>query len=310
MNGLVIKSTGSWYDVFLDNGETVSCRLRGQFRIHGIKNTNPVILGDHVTVEMESDHTGLITDILPRRNYIERKATNLSKISHLIAANIDMAFLIVTLKEPRTSLGFIDRFLVSAEGFRIPVTIVFNKIDLYKAAEIKVVDKLSVLYTGIGYRALHTSAVSGLGIDGLRQAMTGKVCLFIGHSGTGKTALINRIDPNLHLRTAEISHKYGKGRHTTTFAKMFPLAGGFMMDTPGIKEFGLIDYSKEEIRDYFPEIRQYNNCCKFDNCLHLHEPDCAVIKAVEAGKIPASRYMNYLAILQDNDLMIADWQLQ
>lgn len=309
MNGLVIKSTGSWYDVLLEDGLVMPCRLRGQFRIHGIKDTNPVILGDRVLVEPEDAKNGLIIDIEPRRNYIERKSTNLSKISHLIAANIDVAFLIVTLKLPRTSLGFMDRFLVSAEGFRIPVTLVFNKMDLYNEAERKVVDKLSDLYTGIGYKALRASAVSGEGIDTLRQAIAGKVCLFSGHSGTGKTALINQIDPNLHLRTGEISRQHQKGRHTTTFAEMFPLADGFMMDTPGIKEFGLIRYSKEEIRDYFPEIRQYNNCCKFDDCTHVHEPGCAVLKAVEAGKIPASRYMNYLAILQDDDLKIADWQL-
>jgi len=309
MTGLVTKATGSWYDVRTDSGEIVLCRLRGQFRIHGIKSTNPVILGDHVVFELESDGTGIINDIEPRRNYIERKSTNLSKISHLIASNIDIAFLVVTLKEPRTSLGFIDRFLVSAEGFRIPVCLVVNKMDLYGEKELLLVEKLTSLYTSIGYSVLCTSTVTGQGIDTLKEMIAGKVCLFSGHSGTGKSAIIKHIDPSLDLRVGAISQQHQKGKHTTTFAEMFPLAGGFMMDTPGIKEFGLIQYTKEEIRDYFPEIRQYNNKCRFDNCTHVHEPGCEVLKAVEAGKIPASRYMNYLAILQDDDLKIADWQL-
>lgn len=309
MKGLVTKATGSWYDVRSESGEVVSCRLRGQFRIHGIKSTNPVILGDHVIFEYENDGSGTITNIEPRRNYIERKSTNLSKINHLIAANIDRVFLMVTLKEPRTSLGFIDRFLVSAEGFRIPVCLLVNKMDLYNESEVTMVDKLAKLYREIGYDVLKTSAVTGWGIEELREKIAGKVCLFSGHSGTGKTAIIKQIDPSLDLRVGAISQQHLKGKHTTTFAEMFPLAGGFMMDTPGIKEFGLIQYSKEEIRDYFPEIRQYNNKCRFDDCTHVHEPGCEVIKAVEAGKIPASRYMNYLAILQDDDLKIADWQL-
>ncbi len=310
MQGLVTKSTGSWYSVLNEaTGERLECRLRGQFRIHGIKNTNPVIVGDRVEYDIEKDGTGVITRIEPRKNYIERKSTNLSKISHLIAANIDQAFLVITLKEPRTSLGFIDRFLVAAEGFRIPVCLVFNKMDLYNEAELDVVAELSELYTNIGYQVLHTSMVTGLGIDELREKISGNVCLFSGHSGTGKSAMISAIDPTLNLRTGDISKVHNKGKHTTTFAEMFPLADGYMVDTPGIKEFGLIQYSKEEIRDYFPEIRAYNNRCKFDDCSHTHEPGCLVQEAVENGEIAMSRYLNYLAILEADDMKLADWEL-
>jgi len=311
MHGLVTKSTGSWYSVLNEaTGERVECRLRGQFRIRGIKDTNPVVVGDRVNYELEKDGTGAITKIEPRKNYIERKSTNLSKISHLIAANIDLAFLVITLKEPRTSLGFIDRFLVAAEGFRIPVCLVFNKMDLYNEAELDVVEELSELYRNIGYGILHTSVVSNRGIDELRGMIDGKVCLFSGHSGTGKSAMISAIDPTLNLRTGDISKVHNKGKHTTTFAEMFPLAGGYMVDTPGIKEFGLIQYSKEEIRDYFPEIRAFNNRCKFDDCSHTHEPGCRVQEAVENGEIAMSRYLNYLAILEADDMKLADWELR
>ena len=310
MRALITKSTGSWYQARQEDGVVVQCRLRGQFRIKGIKNTNPVVVGDWVEFELEEDGTGTITNIEPRRNFIERKSTNLSKISHVIASNIDVCFLLVTLKEPRTSLGFIDRFLVSAEGFRIPVCLVFNKMDIYTEQEKRLVEQLTELYTGIGYQAVHTSAVTGDGIEELRQKMAGRVALFSGHSGTGKSALIKCLDPSLDLRVGEISKQHLKGRHTTTFAEMFPLAGGYVMDTPGIKEFGLIQYSKEEIRDYFPEIRAYNNKCKFDDCSHTHEPGCLVRQAVEDGHIAESRYMNYLAILLDDDMKLADWQLE
>ena len=311
MNGLVTKSTGSWYSVLDEStGGQLDCRLRGQFRIHGIKNTNPVIVGDRVEYDIEKDGSGVITRIEPRKNYIERKSTNLSKISHIIAANIDLAFLVITLREPRTSLGFIDRFLVAAEGFRIPVCMVFNKMDLYNDAEKAVVQELSELYTNVGYQVSHTSVVTGDGIDTLREMISGKVCLFSGHSGTGKSAIISAIDPALNLRTGDISKVHNKGKHTTTFAEMFPLAGGYMVDTPGIKEFGLIQYSKEEIRDYFPEIRAYNNRCKFDDCSHVHEPGCLVQEAVENGEIALSRYLNYLAILEADDMKLADWELR
>ena len=311
MNGLVPKSTGSWYSVLNEaTGEQLDCRLRGQFRIHGIKNTNPVIVGDRVEYSIEKDGSGVITQITPRKNYIERKSTNLSKISHMIAANIDLAFLVITLREPRTSLGFLDRFLVAAEGFRIPVCLVFNKMDLYNEAELAVVEELSDLYTNIGYQVLHTSVVTGKGINELREKICGNVCLFSGHSGTGKSAIISAIDPTLNLRTGDISKVHSKGKHTTTFAEMFPLAGGYMVDTPGIKEFGLIQYSKEEIRDYFPEIRAYNNRCKFDDCSHTHEPGCLVQEAVENGDIAMSRYLNYLAILEADDMKLTDWELR
>lgn len=310
MNGIVTKSTGSWYDVRNEHGEVVQCRLRGQFRIKGIKSTNPIVVGDRVQYDIEADGTGLIDNIETRRNYIERKSTNLSKIRHIIAANIDIAFLFVTLKEPRTSLGFIDRFLVAAEGFRIPVCLIFNKMDLYNDAELEMVDTLRNLYGNIGYDSICTSVVTGLGIDELRAKASGKVSLFSGHSGTGKSALISTIDPSLSLRVGDISSRHLKGKHTTTFAEMFPFADGYLMDTPGIKEFGLIEYSREEIRDYFPEIRKYNNCCKFDDCIHLHEPGCAVQQAVEEGEIAESRYLNYLAILLDDDMKLADWELK
>lgn len=308
--GLVVKSTGSWYDVRTTDGSVMQCRLRGQFRIKGIKSTNPVVVGDVVEYAVENDGTGTIFKIEKRRNYIERKSTNLSKISHVIAANIDIAFLLVTLKEPRTSLGFIDRFLVSAEGFRIPVCLVFNKMDIYNEQELEMVAQLSDLYAGIGYDVIHTSVVTGQGIDELKKKMSGKVSLFSGHSGTGKSAIVTTIDPSLNLRVGEISQQHLKGKHTTTFAEMFPIAEGYMMDTPGIKEFGLINYSKEEIRDYFPEIRAYNNQCKFDDCIHLHEPGCVVQQTVEEGLIAESRYLNYLAILLDDDMKLADWQLE
>lgn len=311
MQGIVTKSTGSWYEVRQPDGTNIDCRLRGQFRIKGIKNTNPLVVGDYVEFIVENDGSGWITQILPRKNYIDRKSTKLSKISHIIAANIDKAFLVVTLTEPRTSLGFIDRFLIAAEGFRIPVCLVFNKMDIYSDEEKNVVGQLSDLYSGIGYEILRTSTATGEGIKELKETMQGRTVLFSGHSGVGKSALIKAIAPEMDIRIGDISHVHNKGKHTTTFAQMFRIdtIDGFIIDTPGIKEFGLIQYSKEEIRDYFPEIRQYNNCCRFNNCLHVHEPGCAVLKAVEEGKIPSSRYMNYIAILEDDDMKIADWKL-
>ncbi|MCQ2271362.1 MAG: ribosome small subunit-dependent GTPase A [Bacteroidales bacterium] len=311
MQGIVTKSTGSWYEVRQPDGTNIDCRLRGQFRIKGIKNTNPLVVGDYVEFIVENDGSGWITQILPRKNYIDRKSTKLSKISHIIAANIDKAFLVVTLTEPRTSLGFIDRFLIAAEGFRIPVCLVFNKMDIYSDEEKNVVGQLADLYSGIGYEILRTSTATGEGIKELKETMQGRTVLFSGHSGVGKSALIKAIAPEMDIRIGDISHVHNKGKHTTTFAQMFRIdtIDGFIIDTPGIKEFGLIQYSKEEIRDYFPEIRQYNNCCRFNNCLHVHEPGCAVLKAVEEGKIPSSRYMNYIAILEDDDMKIADWKL-
>ncbi|MBO7647477.1 MAG: ribosome small subunit-dependent GTPase A [Bacteroidales bacterium] len=310
MEGLVVKSTGSWYDVRCADGQVFTCRIRGKFRTHGIKYTNPVVVGDTVTFEMEKDGTGIISKILPRRNYIERKSTNLSKVSHLIASNIDIVFLVVTLTEPRTSLGFIDRFLVAAESFRIPVCLVFNKMDLYDGEELAEVEALCAMYQRVGYDTLCTSVVTGQGIEELRVRLENKVSLFSGHSGTGKSALVNAVEPSLQLRVGEISQQHHKGKHTTTFAEMFPFAGGYLMDTPGIKEFGLIRYAKEEVRDYFPEIREIQHECRFSNCLHIQEPGCAVLKAVEEGEIPASRYLNYVSIMEDEDMSLTEWQLR
>lgn len=308
--GIVTKSTGSWYDVRTENGETVPCRLRGKFRLKGSKNTNPVVVGDHVRFVMEADQTGYISEIAPRKNYIDRKSTKLSKINHLIASNIDLAFLVVTLRDPKSSLGFIDRFLIAAEGFRIPSILLFNKMDIYTEDEKKVIQKIEDIYRSIGYETIRCSTVTGDGIARIKMMMQDKVSLFSGHSGVGKSAIINSIYPHLNLKIGEISNYHHKGKHTTTFAQMFPTGEeGFIIDTPGIKEFGLIQYSKDEIRDYFPEIRRYNNCCKFNNCLHVQEPGCAVTQAVEEGKISHSRYYNYLAILQDDDLKIEDWEL-
>jgi ribosome biogenesis GTPase len=310
MKGIITKSTGLWYDVRTEAGDVIPCRLRGKFRIDGNKNTNPAVVGDIVVLDLEKDNTGSITQIEKRKNYIDRKSTKLSKINHLIAANIDQAFLVVTLKEPRTSLGFIDRFLVACEGFRIPVCIVFNKMDIYSPKEIKKVKELSQLYQSVGYNVLETSVLKNEGLNAIQEMMKEKVSLFSGHSGVGKSAIINATDPALNLKVGEISKFHSKGKHTTTFAQMFPLSqGGYIIDTPGIKEFGLIQYSKEEIRDYFPEIREYNNQCRFNNCCHKNEPNCAVKKAVEEGKIPSSRYLNYLAILEADDMKLADWQL-
>ena len=243
--GTVMQSTGSWYAVRTAEGEMVQCRLRGQFRIKGIKTTNPVVVGDHVGFIIEEDGCGYITELKPRKNYIDRKSTNLSKISHIIAANLDHAFLVVTMRDPRTSLGFIDRFLVAAEGFRIPTHLVFNKFDLYSEEEKKEIAALKNIYEKIGYGALCTSTITGEGIDELRMMMAGKVSLFSGHSGVGKSALINRIDPTLNLKIGRISDVHNKGMHTTTFASMHRVADGYIIDTPGVKEFGLIQYKPE-----------------------------------------------------------------
>ncbi len=305
-----MQSTGSWYDVRTDSGETVSCRLRGQFRIKGIKTTNPIVVGDHVEFIIEADGCGYITRIEPRKNYIDRKSTNLSKISHIIAANIDQAFLVVTMKEPRTSLGFIDRFLLAAEGFRIPTHLVFNKMDIYSEAEKENIEAVRQIYEKIGYPTLLTSTKTGAGIEELKSLMSGKVSLFSGHSGVGKSAIINTIDSNLNLRVGAISDVHNKGKHTTTFAAMFQVADGFIIDTPGIKEFGLIQYKPDEIRDYFREIRSFNNQCRFNNCTHTHEPGCKVQEAVANGEIAPSRYENYIAILNGDDMKIEEWKLK
>ena len=310
--GLIIKSTGSFYHVRTHDARTVTCRLRGNFRIKGIKVTNPIAVGDIVlfTQEHEKEH-GFITDITPRKNYIYRKSVNLSKITHILAANIDTAFLVISLTDPRTPLGFIDRFLVAAESFRIKTILVFNKADLYNADLKEHHEHLQTIYTNIGYECLSTSVITGEGIEALKSKMQNRISLFSGQSGVGKSSIINSIEPNLQLKIATISDYNNKGKHTTTFAEMFELSfGGFIIDTPGIKEFGLIEYEKEEVSHYFPEMLRLLSQCKFNNCIHTHEPECGVKQALEEGEIAQSRYENYLSIIHDEDIQLKSWMLE
>lgn len=300
--GTVIKSTGSWYQVYSDAGTVVQCRLRGQYRLKGLRSTNPVAVGDKVAFEYEPHgESGVITEISDRHNFIIRKATNLSKASHIIAANIDQAVLVATLDQPRTSTGFIDRFLVTAEAYHIPVMIVFNKVDLYDETLLNAMKKLEQVYQNASYETMNVSALTKQGIDPLKQRLADKVSLFSGHSGVGKSALLNAIDPALKLRTGEISTIHNKGKHTTTFAEMFQLGfGGWIVDTPGIKEFGLHDFEYETLSHRFPEMRQLMHSCKYANCTHVHEPGCAVRNAVEIGLIAGFRYHNYINMLNND----------
>lgn len=304
MKGTVIKSTGSWYTVITEERKYIECRIKGKMRLKGLKSTNPIAVGDKVEYEFEpGKETAVISGVDERKNYIIRKATNLSKQTHIIAANIDRAFLIATLALPRTSTGFIDRFLVTAEAYQIPVTIIFNKKDIY---EVEMKDELKELlstYLDIGYDCLVVSAFNENDLEKIKTLMKNKTTLFSGHSGVGKSTLINKLEPTLDLKTGDISSVHFKGKHTTTFAEMFPLSeGGFIIDTPGIKEFGLVEMEKEELAKYFPEMRKIKSECKFNNCLHVNEPHCAVKKAVEAGTIAESRYINYLSILNSEEL--------
>jgi ribosome biogenesis GTPase / thiamine phosphate phosphatase len=306
--GIVTKSTGSWYTVRNAYGELFDCRIKGKLRIKGIRTTNPLAVGDTVTFEAlnewsENDYQmGVVTTISERRNYIIRKSINLSKESQIIAANVDQALLVVTLKHPTTTTTFIDRFLASAEAYNIPATLVFNKIDTYTPEEMEQVNELFGTYVEIGYPCIGTSARTGQGLDQLMVAMTGKVNVVAGHSGVGKSTLINTIDPRLNLKTGEISEMHKQGKHTTTFAEMFDLSfGGHIIDTPGIRGFGLIDMQKDEISHYFREIFSTSANCKFYNCTHNHEPGCAVRQAVEEGLIAPSRYESYLSILLGDD---------
>ena len=310
--GTVVKSTGNEYTVRRADGNLTLCKLRGQFRLRGIKSTNPIAVGDHVRYLPDSGQGyGTITEIAPRKNYISRKSVNLSKVTHLLAANIDSLFLMVTPCKPRTPLGFIDRFLTAAESFRIESTLVFNKTDLYSRDDWEQTGQLQEVYRRIGYRCLSVSALTGEGLEELKDCMRGKVSLVGGQSGVGKSTLINAISPGLNLKTSPISDSYEKGKHTTTFAEMFPLAfGGDIIDTPGIKEFGLIQYEKEEVGHYFPEMLSLLEQCRFSNCTHTHEPGCAVKAAVEAGEIAPSRYRNYLSIIENEDLNLKDWMLE
>ncbi len=302
--GIVMRSTGSWYDVRTEDGHILQCRLKGKFKIKGLKVTNPIAVGDKVRYELESEteNTGIIDDILPRENYIIRQSVHKTAHGHLLATNLDQAILIATLTFPRTSLGFIDRFLVSAESFRIPTVLVFNKLDLINDEGVAYQEELKTLYESLGYPCYFVSALEGDGVAEIKALLKGKVSLLSGHSGVGKSTLINAIMPDLDLRTSEVSTFANKGVHTTTFAEMFEVEPDtFIIDSPGIKELGLIDIEKEEISHYFPEMREMLNECRFHNCLHINEPKCAVKDAVGEGIIAESRYISYLSMIEGGD---------
>ena len=297
---LVIKNTGFWYTVLTENGATVDCKVKGNFRLKGIRSTNPVAVGDRVVL---SDDRKWITDIEERKNYIIRKSTNLSKQSHIIAANVDMAMLIVTLKNPETSTTFIDRFIASAEAYRVPVVLVFNKTDLLDDDEKHYLDMMRHMYDTVGYDSIAMSALNGEGMDELKRRISGKITLFSGNSGVGKSTIINALVPEAQLRTAAISDAHNQGTHTTTFSEMIPLndSDGWIIDTPGIRGFGTFDIERTELTSYFKDIFHFSQDCRFSDCTHTHEPGCAVIKAVEEHYIAASRYQSYLSMLEDKD---------
>lgn len=303
MKGIVTKSTGSWYTVYHENGKRVDCRLKGKFRIQGIKSTNPVAVGDHVFFEFEEGkETGVIHKIEDRKNYIIRKSVNLSKQTHIIAANIDSAFLLVTIDNPPTFTGFIDRFLATAEAYNIKTILLFNKLDTYTDAQLDKLAELDAVYSDIGYECIAISATKHINIDEVKALMKDKTTMFSGHSGVGKSTLINAIEPTLDLKTAEISKQHKQGLHTTTFAEMFELSfGGFIIDTPGIKGFGVVDFEPAAITDYFPEFFKLKSGCKFNNCMHINEPKCAIKEAVESGEIAYSRYTSYLQMVEGDE---------
>lgn len=294
----VVRATGSWYDV-LHAGETLRCRIRGRLRLKGVRSTNPVVVGDEVVCEADEGGDYVIADILPRRNYVIRRASNLSKESHIIAANVDQALLMASLRSPETPTEFVDRFLVTCEAYKVPVTILLSKIDLQ---DVEAVAAFRAVYEGAGYRVLEVSAREGCGVEEVRALLAGRTTLVSGNSGVGKSTLIRAIDPSLEIRTGEISESHHKGRHTTTFSTMYPLAGGgAVIDTPGIKGFGLIDIDDTELWHYFPEMMRVAPGCRFYNCTHTHEPGCAVAAAVEAGEISFARYESYLKILDEDE---------
>lgn len=303
MRGLVIKSTGSWYQVLLPSGETIDSRITGKFRTKGITTTNPIAVGDEVEIEREpNQQTSVVKHLYDRRNYIIRKSVNLSKQAQIIAANLDQALLMVTLASPRTSLGFIDRFLVTAEAYGIPAALVFNKIDLFSEAGLEILADYQQTYEQIGYPCHSISALEGTNMEALKITLTGKITLVSGHSGVGKSTFINRLIPGINLKTTGVSEAHDKGMHTTTFAELHPLpGGGFIADTPGIRELGIIDIEPEELSHFFPEMRERRTDCRFHNCRHINEPACAVIDAVEAGEIAPSRYDSYLSIFHGQD---------
>lgn len=306
MKGLVIKNTGSWYTVLTDDGQLLDCKIKGNFRIKGIRSTNPVAVGDRVTV----GEGNWITEIEDRRNYIIRKSINLSKQSHILAANVDQALLVVTVSKPETSTTFIDRFLASAEAYRVPVILIFNKVDLLSDDELRYQQMMINLYETIGYECREISATTGMGVEELRPLLEGKITLLSGNSGVGKSTLINKLVPHANQRVADISEAHQTGMHTTTFSEMIPLTtnlsplisnSGWLIDTPGIKGFGTFDMEREELTSYFKEIFEFSKQCRFSDCTHTHEPGCAVLKAVEDHYIAQSRYQSYLSMLEDKD---------
>ncbi|GGD20469.1 ribosome small subunit-dependent GTPase A [Flavobacterium orientale] len=305
MTGIVYKSTGSWYTVKADNNEFFDCRIKGKFRMKGIKSTNPIAVGDVVDFEIDETSdaiTGLIHNIHDRKNYIVRKSVNLSKQTHIIASNIDIVFLIVTINNPITTTSFIDRFLVTAEAYHIKAVLLFNKIDTFDEAMTDDQLYLQYIYTQIGYDCLRVSATEAKGLNALKEMMKGKVCMFSGHSGVGKSTLVNALEPSLNLKTKQISDLHQQGQHTTTFAEMFDLSfDSRIIDTPGIRGFGIVDMEKPEIKGYFPEFFELEDQCKFNNCLHKDEPNCAIKTALENDKIAWSRYKSYLQILEGDE---------
>lgn len=299
MKGVVTKSTGSWYTVRGEDGVSYDCRLKGKFRTKGIKSTNPVAVGDKVEFKLEEE-ANVIFHLAQRENYIIRKSINLSKQTHIIAANVDQAFLFVTLKLPETSLEFIDRFLVSAEAYHIHVKLIFNKIDIYDEEELKMIRFIQSIYTKIGYDSYEVSAEKQINLEVIEELLKNKITMLSGHSGVGKSTLINQLDPDLDLRTLAISEANKSGMHTTTFAEMHALNfGGDIIDTPGIKGFGVVHLENAELRNYFPEMYAKQSECKFNNCIHLNEPGCAVKEAIDSGEISTTRYASYLSIMKD-----------
>lgn len=300
MKGLVIKNTGSWYTVRTEDGRDIESKIKGNFRLKEIRTTNPVAVGDLVRIDINTEGTAFITEIEDRKNYIIRRASNLSKQAHIIAANVDQAMLIVTVNYPITTTVFIDRFLATAEAYRIPVKLVFNKIDRYHGDDLALLDGLIHLYTTIGYPCSKLCARTEEGLEELKADLQGKITLLSGHSGVGKSTIINKLIPGVNLRTGDISEYHNKGVHTTTFSEMIPLPqGGYLIDTPGIKGFGTIEMEGAEIAHYFPEIFKFSSDCRFNNCTHRHEPGCAVLRAVEEHYISESRYKSYLNIMED-----------
>lgn len=303
MRGLVIKSTGSWYQVLGDDGVRYDCRIKGKFRTKCIRTTNPIAVGDRVQFELEPEQSSAVINTLePRRNYIIRKSINLSKEAQILGANLDQAILVVTLASPPTSLGFIDRFLVTAEAYGIPAVLVFNKLDLFSEEGLDILEDYKSIYINLGYPCYEVSALEGTNIDQLRALLKDKVTLVSGHSGVGKSSLVNSLVPEADLRTGNISDWSDKGKHTTTFAEMIVLPfGGYLIDTPGIRELGIVDIEKAELSHFFPEMRALLNACRFHNCRHINEPGCAVLEALKAGEIEPTRYDNYLSIYQNED---------